>query len=105
VRRALPYLYLALNLACALLVSLAALHVDSVMRAEQRTAPDSVDGITFFTDSILPVLLALFVNVAWVAKGVVGALRRRTYRSFTWLGVAVSIWSVLTLATRLVISR
>ena len=104
-RRAVPYLYLALNLACALFVSLAALHVDWVMRAEQRTDPEFGDSIEFFADSIIPALFALLVNVAWVANGVVGALRRRTYRSFTWLGVAVSIWSILTLATRLVISR
>lgn len=104
-RRAAPYLYLALNLACALLVSLAALHVDWVMRAEQRTDPDIGDSITFLAESILPAFIALLVNVAWVANGVVGALRRRTYRSFSWLGVAVWIWSVLTIATRLVISR
>ena len=58
-RRYLPTIYLAVNVACALAVFYAAHRVTAVIAHEHRTASDSVDGITFVVYSAPAMVIAL----------------------------------------------
>src|SRR4051812_41615511 len=64
-KRSLPFIYLGLNVACALVVLFAAHRVAGLVAAEQRGYSDSVDAVTFFAHSAPALVLALLANVAW----------------------------------------
>lgn len=102
VRRSLPYLYLVVNAASALAVLYAAHEISALMRAEQRTASDSVDGITFFAKSAPAFLVTIGVNVAWARKGLLDLSRRRDGEAFAWLDAARAIWAAAVVAARFV---
>jgi hypothetical protein len=99
-KRSLPLVYLGLNVACALVVLFAAHHVAAVIAAEQRDYSDTVDSITFVTDSAPALALALLTNVAWTGLAFADVLRRRGYLAFAWLGVALAVWGSAIVALR-----
>ena len=100
-RRTLPVIYLALNLGCALLVLAAARHIGAVAVAEQRTAHDGVDGVTFFAAAAPTLALAFVVNTAWAARALADAVRRRTYAASGWLAAVAVLWAGAALGSRL----
>src|SRR4051812_16501991 len=91
-KRSLPFIYLGLNVACALAVLFAAHRVSAFIAAEQRDYSDGVDGITFFANSAPAFLLALLTNVAWAGKALADVWRRRGYQASAWLGTAGAVW-------------
>jgi len=101
-RRSLPATYLAINVACALVMLAAVHHVTSVMALEQRTVADGVDGITFFTDSAIAWGIAALANVVWICLALIDLVRRRRGQAFWWLGGAVAVWGVAFLAGRVI---
>lgn len=76
-KRSLPVIYLAANIACALAMLLAVHHVAAVMTLEQRTIPDGVDSVTFVTESAPAWAIAALVNLAWIILASIDLLRRR----------------------------
>jgi hypothetical protein len=101
-RRSLPFVYIGLNIACALAVLYAGYHVTSVIRMEQRTYSDSVDGITFAVMSAPAFLLALLINILWIGKALMDAWRRHVLEAFAWLAAAGAVWAVAMLCARLI---
>ena len=91
-QRTLRLLYLGLNVACAGVYLNAGFSVASLMAREQRTVPDSVDGISFFVVAAPTVLVALLANVAWLPKALLDVSRRNDYRAITWQGVGALVW-------------
>jgi ABC-type microcin C transport system permease subunit YejB len=91
-KRSLPFMYLGLNIACALVVLFAAHRVGAVIAAEQRDYSDGVDSITFVAMSAPAFLLAMLINVAWAGKAFADAWRRRGYQAFAWFGSATAVW-------------
>lgn len=101
-RRSLPVLYVAVNVACALVVLYAAHRVAAVMAMEQRTVSDSVDGITFFVTAAPAFGVAVLTNAAWAGKVLVDLWRRRGNEALLWLGAAIAIWCVAIVTGRLI---
>ena len=99
-KKALPYLYLTVNFGCALAVLLVAHRIASLMRLEQRTESDSVDGITFFFDTAPAFLLASLSTLGWIIKALVDAFRGRGFRAFGWLAPAAAFWVASVLIAR-----
>jgi hypothetical protein len=100
-KRSLPFIYLAVNIGCAVVVLTAAHHVGSVIAAERRDYSDGVDGITFFAASAPAFLLGLLANVAWAAKVFADLWRRRGYEAFAWLGAGAAVWVAAIVTARL----
>ena len=100
IRRALPALYLALNVACALLALSAAQQVGVLAAAEQRGAADAVDGIAFFVAAAPGLLVAGTANGAWALLALWAAAARRAYGPAAWLGAAAAVWAATVLAAR-----
>ena len=99
-RRSLPIIYLAINVACALVVLYAAHRVPALMTLEHRTASDGVDGVEFFTLSAPAFAIAAVTNAAWTGRAVVDLWYRRGRHALWWLAAAVAVWSVAMLASR-----
>ena len=100
-RRSLPYLYFGVNVACALIVLLAARRVAAQLVMEQRTSADSVDGITFIARAAPALLVGLVSNIAWAAKALLDAMRRRVYGSAAWLGAGLLMWVATVVVVRM----
>lgn len=101
-QKSLPFIYLGLNIASAVVVLFAAHRVGAVIAAEQRGYSDAVDSITFVTASAPAVLFAVLTNVTWAGKAVADAWRHQSYRAFAWLGAGAAVWVLAALAVRLV---
>src|ERR1700751_3352450 len=100
-RRSLPIVYLAVNVACALVVLYAAHRVAAVMAMEQRGLSDNVDGITFFAISAPAFLIAAITNVVWTGKGLYDMWWRRGNSALQWFGAALAVWGAAIIAGRL----
>jgi hypothetical protein len=101
VRRSPPYVYFGVNVACALIVFVAAQRVAAQMVMEQRTSADSVDGITFMARAAPALLVGLGSNFAWAAKALLDAMRRRVYGSAVWLGAGLLMWVAIVVVGRM----
>ena len=101
-RQSLPFIYLGINVACALVVLYAVHRVVAQMAAEQRTVADFGDSLCFEIVSAPAFLLALLTNLAWVGKALADAWRRRGYQAFVWLAAVAAVWVVAIVGARLV---
>jgi|SRR5690242_4562150 len=99
-RRSLPFIYLGLNVACALVVLYAVHRVVALMAAEQRTVADFGDSLSFEMISTPAFLLGLLTNLAWVGKALADAWRRRGYQAFVWLAAVAAVWVAALLGAR-----
>ena len=101
-RRLLAFLYIGLQVACALIVLYASYRVSARMAFEQRTASDIGDAIEFFEIAAPTFLLAMVINLAWLAKAILDVSRRDDHRAIRFLGGAVALWIVTIVALRFV---
>jgi hypothetical protein len=101
-RRFFPGIYLAINVACALVMLYAVHRVAVVMAMEKRMVPDAVDGVTFFTGSALAWGFAALTNLGWLCLASFDLVRRRSSQAFWWLGGAVAVWGAAIVVGRLI---
>lgn len=64
-RKSLPFIYLGVNVACALVCLYAGHRVAGRMTLERRTAPDGVDGVTFPALSAPALVIAIIRQPAF----------------------------------------